>query len=130
MLGRSSGVGNGNPVQYFYLENFTDRGAWRTTVHGVVTSPTRLSTHTHIPKSSWRLFSVLTGWAVGSLQWGLVGPSPPRSWAYETILGIHGDIMPRSHILHAFSSCQIYRMRRAKREAEKKKSSNAGEFPP
>ncbi|CAI9154863.1 unnamed protein product [Rangifer tarandus platyrhynchus] len=50
-----------------------------------------------------------------------------RSWAYEAILGVLGDIMPRSHILHAFSSCQIYRMRWAEREAEKKKSSNAGE---
>ena len=34
-LGRSSGVGNGNPLQYSCLENPMDRGAWRATVHGV-----------------------------------------------------------------------------------------------
>ena len=27
-LGRSSGEGNGNPLQYSYLENSMDRGAW------------------------------------------------------------------------------------------------------
>ena len=27
--GRSSGEGNGNPLQYSSLENFIDRGAWR-----------------------------------------------------------------------------------------------------
>ena len=33
--GRSPGVGNDNPLQYFYLENSMDREAWRATVHGV-----------------------------------------------------------------------------------------------
>ena len=33
--GRSPGEGNGNPLQYFYLENPMDRGAWQATVHGV-----------------------------------------------------------------------------------------------
>ena len=35
-LARSSGKGNGNPLQYSHLENPMDRGAWRATVHGVV----------------------------------------------------------------------------------------------
>ena len=34
-LGRSPGVGNGNPLQYSCLENYMDRGAWQATVHGV-----------------------------------------------------------------------------------------------
>ena len=34
-LGRSLGGGNGNPLQYSYLENPMDRGAWQATVHGV-----------------------------------------------------------------------------------------------
>ena len=34
-LGRSSGGGNDNPLQYSCLENSIDRGAWRATVHGV-----------------------------------------------------------------------------------------------
>ena len=33
--GRSPGEENGNPLQYSYLENFMDRGAWWATVHGV-----------------------------------------------------------------------------------------------
>ena len=47
-LGRSSGGGHGNPLQYSCLENPMDRGAWRATVHRMVKSWTqlkRLSTH-------------------------------------------------------------------------------------
>ena len=33
--GRSSGEGNGNPLQYSCLESPMDRGAWWATVHGV-----------------------------------------------------------------------------------------------
>ena len=33
--GRSSGEGNGNPLQYSCLENPMDRGAWWATVHDV-----------------------------------------------------------------------------------------------
>ena len=33
--GRSSGEGNGNPLQYSCLENPMDRGAWWATIHGV-----------------------------------------------------------------------------------------------
>ena len=36
--GRSPGEGNGNPLQYSYLENPADRGAWWATVHGVAKS--------------------------------------------------------------------------------------------
>ena len=32
--GKSPGEGNGNSLQYSYLENPMDRGAWRATVHG------------------------------------------------------------------------------------------------
>ena len=41
--GRSSGEGDGNPLQYSCLENPVDRGAWQTTVHGVAKSQTQLS---------------------------------------------------------------------------------------
>ena len=40
---RSLGVGNGNPLQYSYLENSTYRGAWQATVDGVVKSWIQLS---------------------------------------------------------------------------------------
>ena len=39
-LGRSSGGGLGNPLQYSCLENPMDRGAQRATVHGVTKSDT------------------------------------------------------------------------------------------
>ena len=39
-VGRSPGGGYGNPLQYFCLENPTDRGTWRVTVHGVTKSRT------------------------------------------------------------------------------------------
>ena len=42
-LGRSSGEGNGNPLQYSCLENPIDIGAWWATVDGVAKSQTRLS---------------------------------------------------------------------------------------
>ena len=32
--GSYSGGGNSNPLQYSFLENPMDRGAWRATVHG------------------------------------------------------------------------------------------------
>ena len=40
---RDPGGGHGNPLQDACLENPTDRGAWRATVHGVAKSQTRLS---------------------------------------------------------------------------------------
>ena len=41
--GRSSGEGNGNPLQYSCLENPMDGEAWWAIVHGVTKSRTRLS---------------------------------------------------------------------------------------
>ena len=40
--GRSSGEGNGTPLQYSCLENPMDVGAWWAIVHGVAKSRTRL----------------------------------------------------------------------------------------
>ena len=47
--GRSPGGGHGNPLQYSFLENPMDRGAWQAIVHRVAKSWTRLkqlTTHT------------------------------------------------------------------------------------
>ena len=41
-LGRSSGRGNGNPLQYTM-----DRGAWWAAVHRITKNQTQLSEHTH-----------------------------------------------------------------------------------
>ena len=39
-LGRSSGGGHGNPLQYSFLENPMDRGVWRATVQRVAKNQT------------------------------------------------------------------------------------------
>ena len=41
--GRSPGEGNGDPLQYSYMENSMDRGARWATVHGVAKSWIELS---------------------------------------------------------------------------------------
>ena len=61
-LGRSTGEGNGNPLQYSCLENPMDRGTWWAIVHGVAKSWTRLSDSTHT------LFSHAAAAATKSLQ--------------------------------------------------------------
>ena len=43
--GRSDGVGNGDALQYSYLEDSVDRGACWATVHGATKSQTQLSMH-------------------------------------------------------------------------------------
>ena len=50
-LGRSPGEGHGNPLQYSFLENPMDRGAWWATVRRVTKSQTRLkqlNMHAHV----------------------------------------------------------------------------------
>ena len=58
---RRPGGGNGNPLQYSYQGNPTDRGAWWAAVHGVAKSQTRLSdwvhTHANFPWQPWRFSS-------------------------------------------------------------------------
>ena len=52
-LGRSSGGGHGNPLQYSCLGNSTDRGAWWAIDHKVAKNWTRLTTQTcSFPRAS------------------------------------------------------------------------------
>ena len=44
--GRSPGEGNGNPLQYSYLENPMDGAVWLATVHGVAKSRTQVNDFT------------------------------------------------------------------------------------
>ena len=40
--GRSLEGGNGNPLQYYYQDNFMDRGAWQSVIHGFAKRQTGL----------------------------------------------------------------------------------------
>ena len=51
--------GNGDPLQYTCLENFTDGGVWWATVHGVTKSQTQLSTSTNSYISLYGCVTVL-----------------------------------------------------------------------
>ena len=50
--GRSLGVGNGNPLQYFFLENPMDRGTLWAIVHGVTNSQMWVSTTVYMYKQT------------------------------------------------------------------------------
>ena len=53
--GEFPGVENGSLLQYSWLGNPMDRGAWRPTVHGVTKSQTQLSTNiTSLGSLLWR----------------------------------------------------------------------------
>ena len=78
--GRSSGKGNGNPLQYSCLGGSTDRGAWRATVHGVKKSRTWLSDWTRTGANRQQ------GPRAGSLRqtWGKVHQETGTLWKVRT----------------------------------------------
>ena len=76
------GESNGNPLQYSWLENPMDGGAWWATVHGVAKSQTQLSDftftfHFHALRRKWQPTPVFLpgepqgrGSLVGCRLWG------------------------------------------------------------
>ena len=58
--GRSPGGGNGNPLQYSYVENSIDRGAWWATVHGLTGLDPTEHTHNTIELCLFNLSTFLT----------------------------------------------------------------------
>ena len=63
------GEGNGNPLQYSYLENPMDRGAWRAAVYGVTKSRTWLSDstftfHFHALEKEMATHSSVLAWRI------------------------------------------------------------------
>ena len=98
-LGRSSGEGNGNPLQYSCPENSMNRRVWWAKVHRVAKSQTilkRLSKHTHLHMNISRLLvfrKLITFSAImikGQYIWWLwawalesnILSSNPRSYSY------------------------------------------------
>ena len=77
-LGRSSGVGNSNPLQYSCLENSMHRRVWWAKVHGVTKSQTQLRDWTELNwgSSVYRIFQArILEWVVISYS---RGSSQPR----------------------------------------------------
>ena len=64
--GRFPEGGNGNPLQYSYLENSMDRGTWQAIVHGIAQSGTRWSMHTLRHWTAWSLRTELSKSRSGS----------------------------------------------------------------
>ena len=67
--GRSPGGGHGNPLQYSYLENPMDRGAWWASVQGVAMSRMRLSDctftfHFHALEEEMATHSSVIAWII------------------------------------------------------------------
>ena len=63
------GEGNGNPLQYFCLENPMDGGAWEAAAQGVVKSWTRLSDftftfHFHVLEKEMATHSSVLAWRI------------------------------------------------------------------
>ena len=70
--GRSPGEGNGYPLQYSYLENSMDRGAWQATVHGVARVRNDLATNTFTYVHSlllmkWSVTTISYVWTIEKL---------------------------------------------------------------
>ena len=114
-LGRSSGEGNGNPLQYSCLENPMDRGTWWATVHGSQ-SRTQLSDFTftftfkvrktHLQRKQPHVSKV---GSLGKEQLGQVTPQPhlksfqaPRFWAWALTLS------PEPCWLPAITGCSVF----------------------
>ena len=84
----SPGEGNGNPLQYSYLENSTDRGTWRAAVRGVTKSWMQLS--------NWR--ATYCFFLLYILSASFLFPSPPlfvsllfqaHNWLFKNLFIFH-----------------------------------------
>ena len=63
--GKSPGEGNGNPLQYSFLENPMDRRAWQATVHGIARVRHELATKP--PPFFIKLFSLIDYYKILSM---------------------------------------------------------------
>ena len=89
--GRSSGVGNGNPLQYPCLENSMDKGAWQATVLGVANSQTQLNDWIHTQRTCIPLSTRNTDSSMWKVLWKLMWVLRARSRSpFALIIFMHG----------------------------------------
>ena len=84
-LGRSSGEGNGDPLQYSCLENSMDRGAWWAIVHGVTKSRTWL-TNAHTSPGKGIIGRISMEWLMLKLKLQYFGYPMQRASSLENTL--------------------------------------------
>ena len=92
--GRPPGEGNGNPLQYSYLGNPMDRGAWWATVHRVAKSQTWLSDFT------------LATWCEEPTHWKR--PDAGKDWGQEEKGATEDEIVGWHHRLSGHELEQIW----------------------
>ena len=86
--GRSPGERNGNPLQYFCLDNPMDRGACRATVHGIAKNWTRLSDqHFHFHSAC-----KLNKWGDNTQPWHTPFPILNQSIVPCSVLTVASDM--------------------------------------
>ena len=106
-LGRSPGEENGYPLQYSYLENPMDRGAWWATVHRVAKNRTQLkwlSTHSQVIPWFSNTSAPLQVNQVGSIvsnidasisgRWNPLSPATASLESCPNILSMDSAIIP------------------------------------
>ena len=80
-LGSSPGEGNGNPLQYSYLENPMDWGAWWAAVHGVTKNRTWLSDFTYLLNLPLLYLKMEEGvWGKQSRKLRMTSKEAARKW--------------------------------------------------
>ena len=97
--GGSPGEGNGNRLQYSWLENFMGRGAWQATVHGVTKSWTQLSDyHSRHTLNETALFICLLAFV---LLWNVCSSFACFSTGWSVFL----YILDTSYLLNVLWEC-------------------------
>ena len=96
--GRSPGIGNGNPLQYSWLENSMDREAWWAIVHKVtkkeLDTTEQLSTHTLTEDASC---PVSCSWVLMNMRFLLKSPLQHSPTALQAQVGpLHGNSLAES----------------------------------
>ena len=102
--GRSCKVGTGNPLQYSYLENSMDRGAWWAIVHGIAKSRTWLSKNnewTRLVDLEFRLSSQELSVTLETL----VSPALRWGWCQSHRLVVQACELAQSQV-----SCQVHQV--------------------
>ena len=83
--GISPGSGHGNPLQYSWLENPMDRGAWQATVHRVAKSQTQLKWLSRQKKeleNSSMFWEMGHGCLKSARGWTTNGKDPHPGWSW------------------------------------------------